>query len=54
MKYLVLVLVTAAFAGLEFHHGLAYDDAHGGAVCMSPETQQAMVRDMLLQHSRSH
>jgi len=54
MKYLLVALLLAAIAGLEYFHALSNDDAPEAAVCMAPEGKAAAIRDMLLAHLKSH
>ena len=54
MKYLLVGGILALLAGLQVVHELAADETPGAAVCMAPESQQGALRDMLLQHFRSH
>ena len=51
IKYLLLGIVLAAVAGVEFFHEYASKDA---PVCMGPQSQQELFRDLLLQHLQSH
>jgi hypothetical protein len=54
MKYLLIALLLASIAGVEFFHELASDDAPGVMACMAPEGKSAVIRDALLAHLRSH
>lgn len=51
IQYLVAGLIVAAFAGVEFFHELANDEV---PICMGPQAQKEVFRDMLLQHLQSH
>ena len=54
MKYLLVALILASIASLEFFHELASDNSPGASVCIAPEAQQDAMRDLLLQHLKSH
>jgi hypothetical protein len=54
MKTLLVVLFLGSLAGLEFFHVLASDHAMDAAVCMAAEGKAEAVRDMLLDHLKSH
>jgi hypothetical protein len=54
MRYLWVGLILASFASLEFFHELASGDSPGASVCIAPEAQQDAMRDLLLQHLKSH
>ena len=54
MKYLLVVLVLASIAGVEFLHVLSSEDAPGAAVCTAPEGKAAAIRDMVLGHLKNH
>jgi hypothetical protein len=54
MKYLLVALLLASIAGVEFFHELASDDAPGAKACMAPEGKAAAIRDVLLAHLRNH
>ena len=54
MKYLLVALLLASIAGVEFFHELASDDASVAMACMAPEGKAAAIRDALLAHLRSH
>ncbi len=54
MRYLLLGAILAGLAGLQVVHELAGVEAPDAAVCLAPESQQGALRDMLLQHFRSH
>ena len=54
MKYISVVLVLAAIAGLEFFHVLSSRDAPGATVCTAQEEKAASIRDMLFAHFRNH
>lgn len=51
IKYLVAGLIVAVLAGVEFVHEFANDQA---PICMGPQAQKEVFRDMLLQHLQSH
>ena len=51
IRYIVAGLIVAAAAGAEFFHELADDQA---PICMGPQAQKEVFRDMLLQHLQSH
>ena len=53
MKYLLVVLLLATIASLEFFHVLSNDHAPAVAACMA-EGKADAVRDMLLAHLKSH
>ena len=54
MKYLWVGLILASIASMEFYHELASGNLPGGSVCIVPDAQQDAVRDLLLQHLKSH
>ena len=54
MKYLLIALILASIAGLEFFHELASDDAPGAMACTAPEGKAAAIRDVLLAHLKNH
>jgi hypothetical protein len=54
MKYLWVGLILASIASMEFYHELASGNLPGGSVCIVPEAQQDAMRDLLLQHLKSH
>ena len=54
VKPLLVFLLVAAFAGVEFFHEIASSHAPDSAVCMAPEGQQEAARDAILQHLHSH
>ena len=53
-KYLLISLLLAAIAGLEFGHALYHDHAPDGNFCIPTESKAAAVRDMLFAHFRNH
>jgi hypothetical protein len=54
MKYLWVGLILASFASVEFFHELASGSSPSGSVCIAPDAQQAAMRELLLQHLKSH
>jgi hypothetical protein len=54
MKYLLIALLLASIAGVEFFHVLSENDAPDAAVCFAPEGKADAVRDLLLAHLKSH
>ena len=54
MRYLLIALLLASIAGLEFFHALSDDQALDANVCLAQEGKAKAVRDFLLVHSRSH
>jgi hypothetical protein len=54
MKYLLVVLLLASIASVEFFHELSSHDAPAVLACMAPEGKADAIRDMLLAHLKSH
>ena len=54
MKYVWIGLVLAAIVSAQFLHELSSGEGSAAAMCASPETQQAALRDALLRHLTSH
>ena len=54
MKYLLVILLLASFAGLEFFHELSNSNAPGAAVCMAPDSKADAIADTLFQHLHGH
>jgi hypothetical protein len=54
MKYLLVGLLVAALAGVEFFHTFSADDGPDTFACMAPQSKADAIRDMLLVHLRSH
>ena len=54
MKYVLIVLVLASIAGLEFYHVLASDDAPGATLCTAQSEKADSIRDRLFAHFRNH
>jgi hypothetical protein len=54
MKYLWIGLVVTALASLEFLHEFGSNEAPGGLVCTAQDERPAAMRELLLQHLKSH
>ena len=54
MRYLLIALLLASLAGLEFFHALSDHQAPDAHVHDAPEAKANAVRDVLLVHLRSH
>jgi len=54
MKLLLVALLVASIAGVEFFHELSSNDAPEIAACMAPEGKTAVLREALLAHLRAH
>jgi hypothetical protein len=54
MKLLLVALLVASIAGVEFFHELSANDAPGVAACMAPEGKAAVLQEALLSHLRAH
>ena len=54
MRYLLIALLLASIAGMEFFHALSDDQAPDANVGLAPEGKAQAVRDVLLVHLRSH
>jgi len=54
MKYLLVALLLASIAGVEFFHELASDVAPGALACVAPEAKAHAIRDALLAHLKNH
>ena len=53
MKYLLIAVLIASIASVEFFHELSSHDADA-AMCMAPEGKAEAIRDVLLAHLKSH
>ena len=51
---LLVVLVVAALAGLEFLHELGDEPGVGATMCTDPATQRSSMADLLLMHLHGH
>ena len=54
VKCLLVGLLVAGIAGVEFLHELSSGDEPGAAVCTAPQASQEAFRDLLVQHLQSH
>ena len=54
MKTLILTLLLALLAGLEYGHALSQSHAPGANLCIPAEGKSEAVRDALFAHFRSH
>ena len=54
MKYLLVLLLLAAIAAVEYSHVLSSEDAPGGAMCTAQDGKGEAIRDAALSHLRSH
>jgi hypothetical protein len=54
MKYLLVALLLGAIASVEFFHVLASDHAPDSVACVAPEGKADAIRNMLLDHLKSH
>ena len=54
LKYLLVVLVLAAIAGVEILHAYSADATRDVLMCMAPHSKMEAFREMLLLHLYSH
>jgi hypothetical protein len=54
LTYIGVGLLLAALAGLEFFHELVSGDAPDAALCLTPESRQEAIQEILLHHLRGH
>jgi len=54
LKYVLIGLLLAAIASLEFFHEWRHGDAPNAADCVTPESRKNAVKDVLLHHLHHH
>lgn len=54
LKYVIVVLVLATLAGLEFAHEYFSGDAPDAALCLTPDSKRDAIKEALVHHLRGH